>query len=156
MTPTRPRVIGYIPLLYGKEYLRECILSMLPFVDKLYIFYVSEPSQGHASNIPCPETWFELFEVLNQLKFDLDICKSGNADKIEWVDSKCGTEHEHRELILNYSNGYDLILTLDADEVIDGRDIQQALDTAYKGHQRYWGIDGFINFLLNFFQIYAY
>lgn len=140
MTTTKPRVIGYIPLLYGKEYLKECILSMLPFVDKLYIFYVNKPSQGHTTDIPCPENGMELCDLATSI-----------SKKVIWIGNcTCTTEGEHRELIMQYSNGYDLVLTLDADEVIDGRDVEQALDTAYKGYQRYWGIDGFINFWRSF------
>lgn len=139
MSNTKPRVIGYIPLFYGKEYLSACIKSMEPFVERILIFYVDKPSQGHGTDLECPETEQELKEIAEAA-----------SPKVEWYKDFFGNEGEHRANIYKYSKGYDLVLTLDGDEVIDPNDAQNALDSAYASANRYHGIAGFINFWRSF------
>jgi hypothetical protein len=141
-TISKPRVIGYIPLMYGKEYLDACIRSMAPFVEVIHIFYVSEPSQGHAASVPCPESEQELY----------DIAKA-SSDKVEWHKCVFGNEGEHRNEIFKYTEGYDLVLTLDADEVIDPECVPAALYDAWNGDRRYYGISGFWNFWRSFNEV---
>lgn len=137
----KPKILGYIPLMYGAEYLSTCIQSMLPWVDKLLIVYVEKGSQGHGTLTKCHESREQLFELVRG-------CKSG---KIEWHD--CGTFHnesEHRNYALHYSYGYDLVFTLDADEVCEDKDMPAAIDVAMKSTARHIGINGFINFWRSF------
>ena len=140
----KPRILSYIPLMYGAEYLEACIKSMLPFVDKLIIVYVDQPSQGHATNIPCPESR----ELLHSIAVK---AIEGNESKFEWHDA--GTfpnESAHRNYILQFSEGYDLIFTLDADEVCEPLDMPKAIQEAYNSDKRHIGIAGFINFWRSF------
>lgn len=140
------KVLGYIPLFYGKEYLEACIKSMLPFVDKLIIVYVNKASQGHATNVPCPETRDELLQIAVKAATDMDA-----LGKFQWHD--CGTfqnESEHRNYILQFSEGYDLIFTLDADEICEPKDVEQAIENAYKSDKRHIGVAGFVNFWRSF------
>lgn len=139
----KPKVLGYIPLFYGAEYLAATIKSMEPFVDKLIVVYVDRPSQGHGTSIQCPEDE----KMLQKIAFDT----IQNEKKIEW--HSCGTfgnEGAHRDYILQYSKGFDLVFTLDADEVAEPSDVQQAFNEAMASQDRYHGIDGFINFWRSF------
>jgi hypothetical protein len=133
------RVIGYIPLMYGAEYLEACIKSMEPWVEKILIVYTEKPSQGHATNFPCPESELELIEVAKNA-----------SSKIEWHKGEFGSEAEHRNYILKYSEGYDLVFTLDADEIVEQKDIAHALKLAYESDKRHIGISGFVNFWRSF------
>lgn len=133
------RVIGYIPLFYGAEYLEACIKSMQNHVEKIIIVYTDKPSQGHATTIECPESE----ELLKSIAFK-------SSDKIEWHKSNFGSEAEHRNYILKFSDGYDLVFTLDADEIVDQEDIPNALKLAYESDKRHIGFAGFINFWRSF------
>lgn len=133
------QVIGYIPLMYGAEYLEACIKSMENHVDKIIIIYTEKPSQGHATNIQCPESEEELKSIaLNA------------SAKCEWHKSEFGSESEHRNYILDFTRGYDLVFTLDADEVVNQEDIPNALKLAYESDKRHIGFAGFINFWRSF------
>lgn len=133
------RVIGYIPLMYGAEYLEACIKSMENHVEKIIIVYTEKPSQGHATNIPCPETEEELKSIaLNA------------SGKCEWHKSEFGSESAHRNYILPFASGYDLVFTLDADEIVHQDDIKEALAYAYNSNRRHIGFRGFINFWRSF------
>lgn len=133
------RVIGYIPLYYGAEYLEACIQSMAPYVEKIIIVYTDKPSQGHATHLRCPETE----EQLQSIAF-------AASDKIEWHKGNFCYEAEHRDYILNHCEGYDLIFTLDADEIVEPSDIEHALKLAYESDKRHIGFAGFINFWRSF------
>lgn len=135
----KPKVLGYIPLHYGAEYLRESIRSMDPHVEKIVIVYCPKPSQGHATATPCPESRDQL----------LKICEE-SSNKIEWHEVQFYGEGAHRNYILQYSEGYDIIFTLDADEIVDQNDIPRALQEAFESDKRNFGINGFINFWRNF------
>ncbi len=133
------RVIGYIPLMYGAEYLEACIKSMSPFVEKIIVVYTDKPSQGHGTHVKCHETE----EQLKEIAF-------ASSNKIDWHKANFHTESEHRNYIMDYANGYDLVFTLDSDEVVEPLDIEQAFENALKSNARYIGINGFINFWRSF------
>ena len=132
------KVIGYIPLYYGAEYLDACIKSMAPHVEKIIVIYVDKPSQGYDSGIPCPEGE----EMLKEIAVNA-------SEKVEWHKGRFGHEAQHREYILQHSEGYDLVLTCDADEVITD-DIQGALEQAYNSKNRRFNVSGFVNFWRSF------
>lgn len=136
-----PKILGYVPLMYGAEYLEASLTSMLPWVDKLIIVYVDRGSQGHHTNIPCPETKEQLQDIVRKI----------DSPKIEWHN--CGTfqnENAHRNYILQFSEGYDLIFTLDADEVCEAQDMPAAIEHALNSTKRHISINGFINFWRSF------
>ena len=139
ISTNKPRIIGYVPLMYGKEYLDACIRSMDPFVEVIHIFYVDKPSQGHGTDIPCPEGEQEL----------ADIARAA-SNKIEWHKCVFGNEGEHRSEIFKYTEGFDLILTLDADEVLEYHSTDISIREAFNGDRRYYGATGFINFWRSF------
>lgn len=133
------RVIGYIPLYYGAEYLEACIKSMEDHVEQIHIVYTDKPSQGHATKLKCPETEDQLKEIAFNA-----------SNKIVWHKENFGYEAQHRDYILKFSEGFDLVFTLDADEVVEGKDIKQALKLAYESDKRHIGFSGFVNFWRSF------
>lgn len=136
------KVISYMPIHYGREYLRESILSFIDLVDVLYIFYTSEGSMGQRSRRECPESQTEL----------KTIAKKAAGDKLQWVDvsGKIGNEHQHRNLIFQYTNGYDLVFTSDADEVWDTDHLRKAMNQAAQSKGKNIGVEGYINLWRSF------
>lgn len=133
------KVLAYIPLHYGKEYLSEAIKSIHDHVDKIIILYASKPSFGHGTDLACPDTREEMF-----------IQATNTSHKVEWIDVKAGSEGDHRNIIFQYSNDYDLILPFDADEIWDKEDLSRCLLQAYNSTERNFGILGFVNFFRSF------
>lgn len=133
------KVIAYCPLHYGAEYLVAAIRSVAPYVDKIMILYSRTPSYGFGTNEKCPETEDELYFLA-----------VGASEKVEWVSlTNVGSEGHHRNIILNYSQGYDGILAFDADEVFD-YGLEQTIQDAFANGNRYIGFDGYINFWKSF------
>lgn len=118
------KVLAYIPLHYGAEYLEAAIKSVLPCVDQLLVLYTSSPSYGHYSSDDCPETQ-------DQLK---DIAFRAAGDKIYWLDitGSVRQENEHRAAAKEYAliHGFDQMLAVDADEVWDTEALSKSLKEA--------------------------
>lgn len=132
------KVLAYCPILYGKEYLREAILSVLPVVDRIIFLYTSVGSYGHQISNPCPETEEELKTIA--LSFP----------GTEWISGRYVHEGEHRSQIFKHLKGEDLILGFDADEVYDTESLLAGLETAFTSGRRNHGVNGYINFFRNF------
>ena len=134
------RVIAYCPLHYGKEYLKESIESVIDLCEKIVVLYSPKPSYGFGTNVICPETESELYDIA------FSVC----GDKLIWVNKVFGNEGEHRSYIYNYTDGYDVLLAFDADEVYKTDELAVAIETVYKGDKQYYGIGGYINFWRSF------
>jgi len=134
------KVIGYMPLLYGKEYLKESLSSVIDLVDKFVILYTPRASYGHGVQHQCPESEEELKEIAQE------VC----GDKLIWSSKRYHNEGEHRNEIYKYSDGYDIIITVDADEVVDTEEMRKAIEVAHEGEYRNYGIDGYINLWRSF------
>jgi hypothetical protein len=134
------KVIGYMPLLYGKCYLKQALMSMINHVDKMVILYTDRPSYGHGTTMVCPDTEYELKKIAIQ------VC----GDKLIWDHVNVGTEGDHRGEIYKYTKGYDLVLTGDADEVFDEEMLEKALYEAYLSDKALLGISGYLNFWRSF------
>ena len=133
------KIIAYMPLHYGREYLKESIQSIEPFIDKLMIFYTHSPSYGHRSTVPVPETEDELRTIA------LD-----TSNKVVWSSGKWGNEGEHRGEIYKHSSGYDIVISIDSDEVFEQNDLPAAIETVASGSDRYYGVNGYIHFWKSF------
>mgnify|MGYP001567218164 FL=1 len=136
---TDKKILGYMPLHYGKSYLKEAIQSISPFVDKIMVFYTSNPSFGHGTNHTCPDSGEDLKRIA-----------LAASEKVKWVVVAPGNEGAHRGLIYDYATGYDGILTIDSDEVFEQEDLPHALDLCFKTDKRYIGFGGYINFWKSF------
>lgn len=136
------KVLAYTPLHYGKEYLRESILSYKDIADKIIFLYSEKPSYGHDTNLKCPDSEQELRDIV-----------FSTTDKAEWIKVTAGNEGQHRSIIWNYTQGYDLLIATDADEVWKIDELKHALGEALQRGFRRYNIDGFINFYRNFNQV---
>ncbi len=133
------KVLGYIPLHYGREFLSEAIKSIHNHVDKIIILYVEDPSFGKGTPLECPDK-----------KEDLKAQAMNTSDKCVWIDTQANNEGEHTGQIFQYADDYDLILRIDADEVYDQSDLAEALIEAHKTQARYFGVIGYLNFYRSF------
>lgn len=136
---SRKRILAYIPLHYGAEYLKEAIQSIAPFVDRIVVLYSKTPSYGFGTALSCPENSTQLKKIAKDA-----------SHKVEWRSIEVGTEGDHRNYIYKLTNGYDGVLTIDADEVFDPVDLPIAIDLAMKSDKRYIGFAGYINFWKSF------
>lgn len=133
-------VICYMPLHYGVEYLKESLMSVINHVDKIVVVYSETPSYGHGTTVECPEKEMELFDIA------MAVC----GGKLIWRKEKFSHEGEHRSFIYNFTEGYDLVLAVDADEIFHEAELDKALRLAYEGDKRYYGIAGYLNFWKSF------
>lgn len=135
------KVLGYMCVHYAGDYLKESLLSVKDHVDKMVISYSKYGSQGHRTDKPCPDSEKYIFETCFQVL----------GDKMVW-DRKdsYGTESEHRNVKYKYTDGFDLVLTVDSDEVYKSDELPASFEFAYFGKERYYGIDGYINFWRSF------
>lgn len=136
----KPRVLTYFPIHYGKEYLACALQSVLEVSDKIVILYSPLPSYGFGTDVKCPETEEELLEIA------LKVC----GDKLIWHKHQFGNEGEHRGYINTWSESYDLILAVDADEIFHTEELKVALQLAYEGKERFFGIAGYKNLWRSF------
>lgn len=134
------KILSYVPLLYGKEYLRESLGSIVNHVDKCVILYTDSPSYGHGTDLKCPDSESELRAIAEEVL----------GDKLIWVKGNWGQEGAHRGEIWKYSGGYDGILAIDADEVYDQADLPLAIDAAMVSPNIYSGFGGYVNFWRSF------
>ena len=135
------KVLGFMPIHYGVEYLRESLLSIRDHVDKMVISYTYNPSQGHRTHLVCPDKVDTIYKI----------CSEVLGSKLIWDEQKdFRAEHLHRAVAHKYSVGYDLILSIDADEVFEPSEVQNALQYAYKHNERFYGIKGYVNFWRSF------
>lgn len=134
------KIIGYCPLYYGKEYLRVALESVVNHVDKFVVLYTENPSYGHGTNLPCPDSEQELLQIAQEVM----------GDKLIWVKGSWGQEGAHRGEIYRYSHGYDGILAIDADEVYCQNDLPIAIEKAMQSPRHHVGFGGYINFWRSF------
>ena len=133
------RVLSYIMLHYGMEYLEYVIKAIEPFSEKIMIFYTPNPSHNHDAGIKCPEKRAEL----KQLALD-------TSDKVIWKDVNIFGEGNHRQQVFKYSKGYDLVLNADSDEVWNQDFLAKSLEESVNLDSRYIGVYGFVNFYRSF------
>jgi len=135
------KVLAFMPILYGKEYLRESLFSIKDHIDKVHIAYTSKPSHGFVSDLECPDTEGELKKIAREVV----------GDKLIWEHyDGFYCEAAHREVRYKYADDYSIILSIDADEVFKEEDIDKAIKFAYNNKERYFGINGYINFWRSF------
>lgn len=135
------KVLGFMTLYYGKEYLRESLLSVREFVDYMVIAYTANPSHGHNTTAKNPDSREELYNISKEVL----------GDKLIWDDAAgYDNEWKHRGRRYAFSSGYDLILIIDPDEVFEEKELRIALDYAKCNPERYFGIDGYKNFWRSF------
>lgn len=144
------KVIAYVPSHYGIEYLEASIKSIDDHVDKIVILYTEFPSYGHASKFSCPEKESDLrdlaFASSNKIEWVRLNYTDGNGRKIITVHN----EGQHRDYAFRFTDGYDVMLTLDTDEIWEPSVLEETIKTASETDARYIGIDGFVGFWRDF------
>lgn len=101
------KVIGYVALHYGRDYLGYAIRSVIDHIDELHVLYSAVGSHGHQAHIPCPETRDELYAI----------AEGAAGGKLRWHDGTWAHEGYQRDSIHQYAPDADVILVLDADEI---------------------------------------
>lgn len=134
------KVLGFMSIHYGVEYLRESLLSIQNHVDTMVIAYTPQPSHGYGTTLTCPDTRDEIYKIAVEVL----------GDKLIFDEDVYGNESHHRRKAHQYVKGHNLILSIDADEVFKEDEISTALNYAYNGSARYYGIDGYLNFWRSF------
>lgn len=131
--------LAYVPLHYGKDYLKYVLESIRPFVEDILILYTKTPSYGHTSNLQNPDTEEELRAICGKFS-------------CIWMDVT-GTSREgtHRQMAydwakkqINSKNGrnYDLVFAVDADEIWNPEKVPEALHAAYNSGYHHHCISG--------------
>lgn len=130
-----------MPIHYGVEYLEASLSSIKDYCEKVVVAYTSNPSHGYKSSDECPDKKEDIYNISLKVL----------GEKLIWDEFNNYTaENQHRNRIHNYSSGYDLVLSIDADEVFESNDIETALNYAYSNNERYYGIKGYVNFWRSF------
>jgi hypothetical protein len=138
------KVLGFMTIHYAGDYLKESLLSVVDHVDKMVIAYSKQPSQGHGTDLTCPDSEKYIFEI----------CRDVLGDKMIWhYADRYGAENEHRNVRYIYSGGFDLVLTVDSDEVYKSEELPASFDYAFWGVDKFYGIDGYLNFWRSFNHI---
>lgn len=121
------QIDAYVGLHYGREWLEWALRSVVPFVDRTFVFYSDHPSHGTATNIICPETKEELFYIAEPFG-------------VHWIDipAHLRSEGEHRDYAAEYCKmaGSERILWVDSDEVWDPDDLSLVLDQSVHYQER--------------------
>lgn len=104
-----PKIIGFMALHYGADYLRAAIRSVLPYIDEMHIAYSATPSHGFQSGLPCPDTKAQLYAL----------AKSQAGGKLRWHDNDGSWRHEgqQRDSIYTLAPDADIIIVVDSDEI---------------------------------------
>lgn len=136
------RVAAYIPLHYGSEYLDVAIRSIDPCVEKIFIVYSKSPSHSHGTNLQCPDTEYSLKKIAYNA-----------SEKVEWHSyDRFDFEGQHRNIgiTLAKAKGFDILVTVDSDEVWETEELNKAIKEAYTMDNSHIEIDGFIHFWRSF------
>lgn len=133
------KVLGYIMLHYGADYLEYALHPLCNVCDKVVILYSLYPTHQGPQGKTCPEKRAELKAIAD------------GFDNVEWVDVyKIKGEAEHLEQINPYKKGFDVAVRADYDEVWDEDDLREAIVRCYNSPFHAHGIDGFVHFWRNF------
>lgn len=120
----KPKVLAYIPLHYGADYLKYAIQSVYPVVDEILILYTSIPSHGHSTVMLCPDT----MERLQSEAYIVD-----PDSKIVWNNGIYSREGIHRDTAFDYAKtkGFNIVIALDSDEVWNTQYLQELIKEVY-------------------------
>ena len=127
------KVLAFTVLHYGKEYLRESILSVKDSVDAHLIAYTKNPSFGYSTTMVNPDSEDDLKAICSEF------------DHIIWEDvTGVSQENKHRQTATDYArkHGYDIVLVIDSDEVWIPERVQEAIDHAYNSKSGHFCVRG--------------
>lgn len=111
------KVIAYTALHYGRDYLGYAIKSVIDHIDEYWVLYSPVGSHGFRTDVPCPDTRDELY----------NIARAVAGDKLHWIDGEWALEGQQRDAIYELCPDADVIITLDADEIWHPKLIKQCV-----------------------------
>jgi hypothetical protein len=114
------RIVGYTALRYGAAYFGWAIRSIIDYVDEFHVLYAINPSHGHYSSVPCPETEAQLH----------DIAWQSAGTKLRWRVGNWTQEGEQRNSILGFAPDATAIISVDSDEIYSTRLIHNLIQMA--------------------------
>ena len=128
------KIVGYIMIHYGSEYLADAIRSIDPFVSEINILYSEFPThQPPILGMICPDSRKKLHDIVK-----------ATSEKCKWrevnLKKQIKEENQHLAKAFSYSKGVDLMLRLDSDEVWDQDSLQNCIDQAVNTDSRYIGV----------------
>lgn len=153
---SKPRVMAYTILHYGRDYLRWSIRSIADACERIDLHYSDKPNCGVGAQWPCPDNASALKHQVAAAKIDFEDPDTGWPGPIpmsvKWVDSPDGLsygETSHNAQLALEAAGADLILNIDADEVWDPKALARALQFVWScsesERRRHWRVP-FIHF----------
>jgi hypothetical protein len=95
------RVLGYIMLHYGADYLEYSLYPLCKLCEKVIILYSLYPSHHQKKGMVNTETRFDLQNIASKYR------------NIEWIDVRASNEGEHRGKIWEHTKGYDVLVNAD-------------------------------------------
>ena len=101
------KIVGYTALRYGADYLGWAIRSVIDHLDEYHVLYAVQPSHGHWSAAPCPETEMQLYEIAQQAA----------GAKLRWHSGNWTQEGQQRNAIYEFAPDADAIISVDSDEI---------------------------------------
>lgn len=125
------KVHSYSIVHYGRDYLSHSLKSVSKLVDKSIIFFTPHPSHGHRADVPPVETREEIMSSI----------PANEWDKIIWYDTdNFWQEGQQRDYAVSVaSQGADLVLVLDYDEVYSYPVLSAILNYVYQSNSaRNW------------------
>ena len=125
------KIVGFMPLHYGLEYLRETLLSVKDHVDEFVIIYSPQPSYSHSEGLPCPEKENDLRNA----------AESVLGSKLIWFAKNFNSEGEHRRTIERVTK-WDMIFSVDADEIWEPGLVEPAIKNAWDNPCERVGVAG--------------
>lgn len=120
------KIIAYCPLLYGSPYLAWSIRSVIDHVDAFYVLYSPVGAHGHRTDVPCPDTHDQLFEIT----------LSAAGSKLRWIDGEWPHEGAQREAIFGLVPDADVVLPVDYDEIHQDGLTDALIKAALSGYAR--------------------
>lgn len=115
-----PKVVAYVALHYGSDYLGWAIRSVIDYVDELWVLYAAEGSHGHRTSMSCPDDGYQLKRI----------ARAAAGFKLRWYESSWLYEGAQRDSIFQLASTADVIIALDADEIWPAALVEQAIDAA--------------------------
>lgn len=133
------RVLGYVMLHYGSDYLEYALESLCTVCEKVIILYSLVPTHNGKLEIAN-------YDSMETLKAIAD-----RFPQVEWINVYgARNEGEHRSRIWERSGGFDVLVNSDYDEVWEPEDLKRAVEEVYHSPYRAHGIDGFKHFWRSF------
>lgn len=119
------KVVGYVCLHYGKDYLEYSLRSVYDHLEHIFILYTPRPSHGHTTRLTCPDNEAEL----------MDICAKVDVDnKISWRVGNWHQENEQRNYAMDLAKAAkaDILVLVDFDEIWKDQDLKDLIKETYE------------------------